>query len=192
MNDDFELFRQQLGDITPLAQDTALNLQRPSSSSDAQKARRQAAEQVAALAETPLSLDHVTLIKPDTLVAYKKDGVQEGVFKKLRLGKYPIHARLDLHQKRLEQARQEVMSFIRQCQRMDLRSVIIIHGKGARGNPPALLKSYVSEWLPQFDAVLAIHSALPTHGGSGALYVLLKKSSAKKLENREHHARRLG
>ena len=32
---------------------------------------------------------------------YKKDGVQDGVFRKLRLGKYPITAKLDLHRRTL-------------------------------------------------------------------------------------------
>ncbi|MGL4794249.1 MAG: DNA endonuclease SmrA, partial [Aeromonas jandaei] len=30
------------------------------------------------------------------------------------------------------------------------------------------------------------------HGGSGALYVLLRKSERKKAENRERHQKRLG
>ena len=55
-----------------------------------------------------------------------------------------------------------------------------------------LLKSYVSAWLPQLPAVMAIHSAERRHGGSGALYVLLRKSERKKAENRERHQKRLG
>ncbi|MCA2447906.1 DNA endonuclease SmrA, partial [Vibrio alginolyticus] len=36
------------------------------------------------------------------------------------------------------------------------------------------------------------HSAQRFHGGSGAVYVLLRKSADKKLENRERHQKRLG
>ncbi|WP_186728002.1 Smr/MutS family protein, partial [Vibrio sp. T20] len=79
-----------------------------------------------------LSLDYSPMLKPDDVIAYKKDGVQEGVFKKLRLGKYPIQAKLDLHRKTLKDARNEVLSFLRQCLRMDVRTVIIVHGKGER------------------------------------------------------------
>ena len=62
----------------------------------------------------------------------------------------------------------------------------------SRSTPRALLKSHVSAWLPQLPAVMAMHSAERRHGGSGALYVLLRKSERKKAENRERHQKRLG
>jgi len=34
------------------------------------------------------------------------------------------------------------------------------------------------------DLVQAFHSAQPLHGGTGAVYVLLRKSAEKKRENR--------
>jgi hypothetical protein len=46
------------------------------------------------------------------------------------------------------------------------------------------------EWLPQFDAVLAFHSAQKQHGWVGATYVLLRKSEKKKLETWEMHNKR--
>ncbi|CSC64489.1 smr/muts family protein [Vibrio cholerae] len=36
------------------------------------------------------------------------------------------------------------------------------------------------------------HSAQRLHGGTGAVYVLLRKSAEKKAENRERHQKRLG
>ncbi|WDA23515.1 Smr/MutS family protein [Aeromonas hydrophila] len=74
----------------------------------------------------------------------------------------------------------------------DIRCLLILHGKGERSTPRALLKSYVSAWLPQLPAVMAMHSAERRHGGGGALYVLLRKSERKKAENRERHQKRLG
>ena len=74
----------------------------------------------------------------------------------------------------------------------DIRCLLILHGKGERSTPRALLKSHVSAWLPQLPAVMAMHSAERRHGGSGALYVLLRKSERKKAENRERHQKRLG
>lgn len=72
------------------------------------------------------------------------------------------------------------MQFIADCEVRDIRCLLILHGKGERSTPRALLKSYVSAWLPQLPAVMAIHSAERRHGGSGALYVLLRKSERKK------------
>ena len=48
----------------------------------------------------------------------------------------------------------------------------------------------VVHWLPQISEVLAFHSAQRHHGGTGAVYILLKKSDTKRKENLEKHQRR--
>ncbi|MFT1644394.1 Smr/MutS family protein, partial [Vibrio cholerae] len=79
-----------------------------------------------------LSIDHAPKLKPHDMLEYKRDGVQDGVYRKLRLGKYPIQARLDLHRKTLKEARSEVIQFIRQSMAMDIRTLLIVHGRGER------------------------------------------------------------
>jgi len=130
------------------------------------------------------------MVDPHDIIEYKRAGVQEGVYRKLRLGKYTVDAVLDLHRKTVEQSRQEVFGFIKDCTRLGLRTVMILHGKGDRSQQPALLKSYVNKWLPSLPQVMAFHSAQRHHGGAGAVYVLLKKSDERKQENRERHLRR--
>ena len=49
----------------------------------------------------------------------------------------------------------------------------------------AVLKGYVNRWLQDLEEVQAFHSAQPVHGGTGAVYVLLRKNLQKKRENRE-------
>ena len=125
------------------------------------------------------TLDSGSLVKPmnplDHL-AYVRPGVQHGVFKNLRLGKYPIQSTLDLHGETVESARQIIKRFIADCRQSGVRSALITHGKGERRPNPAVLKSCVNHWLRQFPEVLAFHSANKLHGGLGATYVLLKKS----------------
>jgi DNA-nicking Smr family endonuclease len=75
---------------------------------------------------------------------------------------------------------------------MDIRTVVIVHGRGEKSNPPALMKSFVAQWLEQINEVQCAHSAQRFHGGTGAVYVLLKKSADKKIETRERHQKRLG
>ena len=70
--------------------------------------------------------------------------------------------------------------------------MVIVHGKGERSNPPALMKSFVAQWLMQIKEVQCVHSAQRFHGGTGAVYVLLRKSAEKKIETRERHQKRLG
>lgn len=189
--DDFELFQQMMGDVKPLKNDTA-ELKKRHTVSDAQLAKREAAVSLSDGDPDFLSIDHAPMIKPDDLIEFKRDGVQDGVYRKLRLGKYPIQARLDLHRKTLKEGRDEVVSFLKQCMRLDIRTVVIVHGRGERSTPPALMKSFVAHWLSQIQDVQCAHSAQRFHGGSGAVYVLLKKSVDKKSENRERHQKRLG
>ena len=190
-DDDFALFQQMMGDVKPIENDTAEH-KKQHQVSEAQLAKREAAIWLTEDDPEYLSIDHAEMVKPDDLIEFKRDGVQDGVYKKLRLGKYPIQARLDLHKRTLEQARDEVVKFLKQCMKMDIRTVVIVNGKGERSNPPALMKSFVAQWLVQIKEVQCVHSAQRFHGGTGAVYVLLRKSAEKKIETRERHQKRLG
>ena len=102
-----------------------------------------------------------------------------------------IDGRLDLHQRTVAQAREDVFGFISEAMEYDLRTLIILHGKGQRNiEQPAKLKSYVAKWLKELPCVMAYHSACKHHGGTGALYVMLKKSEKLKAMNREKYGSR--
>jgi DNA-nicking Smr family endonuclease len=138
-----------------------------------------------------LSGDYVQLVDPHDVLEFKRPGVQHGVYKNLRLGKYLIEARLDLHRLSVEQARTAVAQFARDCVDNSVRCALITHGKGVDRQPqPALLKSCIAHWLPQLEEVLAFHSAQRQHGGVGSTYVLLRKSEKKRQENFEKHSKR--
>lgn len=190
-DDDFSLFQAMMNDVKPIKNDTA-ELKKSHVVTEAQLAKRQAAIWLNVDDPNYLSTEQTEMIKPQDVIEFKRDGVQEGVYRKLRLGKYPIQARLDLHRKTIKEARDEVVAFLRQCMQMDIRTVMIVHGRGERSNPPALMKSYVATWLTQINDVQCAHSAQRFHGGTGAVYILLRKSSEKKLENRERHQKRMG
>ncbi|RMJ02175.1 putative DNA endonuclease SmrA [Marinobacter litoralis] len=150
--------------------------------------RQQAAVEAKVRDVNPLTADVVEPLTAHDVLSWQRPGVQHGVFKKLRLGQYPIEARLDLHRMTVEEARKEVFQFINDCVNYGLRSVIILHGKGER-NPDgvAQLKSYLAKWLPELEPVLAFHSAQKRHGGTGAAYVMVRKSDHEKQQNREMH-----
>jgi DNA-nicking Smr family endonuclease len=51
-----------------------------------------------------------------------------------------------------------------------------VHGKGnGSWQKQPVLKNKLNQWLRQRDEVLAFCSARPCDGGTGAIYVLLKK-----------------
>lgn len=187
---DAELFAEEMAGVTPLPADgRALTRDGSGEPTPAQLARRRAAE---ALEQdrNPLTLGEVTAVAPFDLLAWKNAGVQEGVYRKLRLGRYPMQATLDLHRMTVREARDALFQFITEAVALDLRSVLVTHGRGERSATPGRLKSYVARWLTDMPEVLAFHSAQRQHGGYGATYVLLRKSAEKRNDNRERFSRR--
>ncbi len=189
--DETELFFEEMDGVEPLKKKDKADLPLQRKVTPGHLIRRLAAVTEQAIDDNHLATDHVEILSSNDVLEYKKEGVQHGVYKKLRMGKYQIEARLDLHRMTVDEARREVFRFINDCMQYDLRTVIILHGKGER-NPDkkALLKSYLAKWLPDIDTVMAFHSAQKHHGGTGAVYVLLSKSENQRQENRERHGLR--
>ncbi|MBQ4845797.1 DNA endonuclease SmrA [Pseudoalteromonas sp. MMG005] len=189
---DEELFLASMGDVTPLAHDNQAELSKiKAQPTISQLEKRKAAEQESALDVNFLSTEYVDLLDPYDLMTFKRQGVQEGVFKKLRLGKYQIDATIDLHGKRFYEARKTLFEFILDCHNNNIRVLLLRHGIGLKSKPtPAILKSYINKWLQEVPQVLCFHSALRCHGGSGSTYVLLKKNDEQKTQTKEIYAKR--
>jgi len=105
-----------------------------------------------------------------------RPGVSRADFKKLRKGRMIIQGKLDLHGMTVKMARETLAHFLVHCKRTGKRCVLIIHGKGRgsfQGQP--VIKNKVNIWLRLRDEVLAFCSAHQIDGGTGAIYVLLKK-----------------
>ncbi len=186
---DEELFAQEMHGVTRL-ESNKIATNKVEQETPGKRIRRKLAV-ADKMTVDPLASTEVPMLKSNDVLEYRREGVQHGVYKKLRMGRYDLDARLDLHRMSVEQARREVFRFIEECVRYELRTVIILHGKGDR-NPDkvALLKSHLGVWLPQMDAVMAFHSALPQHGGTGAVYIMLRKGDTAKQKNRERHGLR--
>lgn len=187
------LFRDLVGDVEPLKVDAPVVAGSRAEVTPGMERRRLAAGETGEKYRD--YLDDETVIppvKPWDELSFKRDGVQHGVFKNLRLGKYSLDSRLDLHRMTVAMARKAVLEFINDCVAANIRCVLITHGRGEQREKPALLKSCVNHWLRQMDSVLAFHSAQRHHGGSGATYVMLRKSEEKREENREKFSKRGG
>jgi DNA-nicking Smr family endonuclease len=107
---------------------------------------------------------------------FARPGLQHAVIRKLRRGQYVVQAELDLHGDTVPVARERVARFLHDAQALRKRCVRIVHGKGksSEGKLP-VLKGKVNSWLRQKDEVLAFCSATRSDGGTGAVYVLLRK-----------------
>lgn len=143
---------------------------------DSSRYRRAAAEQEIEQVIDGLSSEAREIIDSNDELLFAAPGVQLRLLKRLRQGHVPWEAGLDLHGYTVEQARDELSTFIHDASRQQLRAVIVIHGKAfTQPGQPALLKSCVNDWLRQLGPVLAFCSAQPKDGGTGAVYVLLKR-----------------
>lgn len=183
MSDD-DLFFLETSDVAPLQQDKA-DVGPKIDKTINHDIRREAAV-FHTKNEDYLSSTVVNEVGPYDIVSFKRPGIQDGVFRKLRLGKYSLDASLDLHRMTIEQARQAVFIFVKECVEYDLRAAILLHGKGDRDpERKAVLKSHSVHWLEQIPEVMAFHSAQARHGGVGALYILFRKSDREKSHNRE-------
>ena len=100
-------------------------------------------------------------------------------------GKLAPEARIDLHGMTLAEAHPELIRFILNAQSAGLRLVLVITGKGKRGEdwgpiPQRMgaLRHQVPQWLrqpPLGPAILQVTEAHLRHGGSGAYYVYLRR-----------------
>lgn len=93
--------------------------------------------------------------------------------RKLFRGEVPVNRRLDLHGLSAARAQTRLEIFIKQAAFEGCRCVLVITGKGS-----GVLRAHVPGWLkrlPLSPLVLALAEAKPSDGGSGALYVLLRR-----------------
>lgn len=134
--------------------------------------------------EISSAIEGVTLILADPYeqgitaadrLFFSRSGLQAKQIKQLIAGKIAESDYLDLHHMTVEQARLAVVNFLLQSRQQSYRCVRIIHGKGHFSKSGAKLKNYVNYWLAQIPWILAFCSAQAKDGGTGAVYVLLRR-----------------
>lgn len=115
-------------------------------------------------------------------------GVETRLRQRVARGVLPIDARLDLHGMRQDAAHRRLAAFLAEAQRRGHTLVLIITGKGRSDGPMddtgfsrerGVLRRLVPLWLadPQARAVVVgFEEAALRHGGSGALYVRIRRA----------------
>lgn len=172
-DDDLDLFRTEMDGIRPVAQDK-VSVKRPRPRPVPRQTRRDEAEVIDLLLADAVDLD--TIETGDELV-YSRPGIRRFTLRRLRRGEFAVSAELDLHGHTAAAAQAALARFLSESRRLNQTCVRIIHGKGLRspGKKP-VLKAKIYRWLSRRDEVLAFASARPMDGGTGAVYVLLKRT----------------
>ena len=115
----------------------------------------------------------VKKLDPVDLRQGDRAGIDGRTQRRLFRGDVPVDRRLDLHGLTAARAQNQLTQFIETAANDGCRCVLVITGKGA-----GVLRGYVPQWLkraPLSPLVLALAEARPGDGGSGALYVLLRR-----------------
>ena len=172
---DADLFRRTMAEVRPIKKKRALKtpadpvITAAKPAVTAKPPRNRAAppapERPRAPAAPPLSADTFA-------------GVDRRTIERMRRGKMPIDARLDLHGSYQDAAQAELNAFISSCAATGCRTVLVITGKGSVREGGGVLRRRLPDWLNQPACrphVLAFAAARPEHGGGGAFYVLLRR-----------------
>ena len=109
------------------------------------------------------------------------EAIEPGRLRRIARERDSIAARIDLHGLDQDRARSALHAFIGRAQAEGARAVLVITGKGTRGD--GVLRQRVPEWLaepPSRARVAGLSAAERRHGGEGALYVALKRVALKR------------
>ncbi|MFY9967971.1 MAG: Smr/MutS family protein, partial [Roseiarcus sp.] len=112
--------------------------------------------------------------------------IERRLKRKLARGRGEIDDAIDLHGMNQAEAHQALRGFLRHSQARGARLVIVVTGKGGPLDEPAsfghergVLRRLAPHWLREPDlrtVVLGFEEAGRAHGGSGALYVRLRRA----------------
>jgi len=123
-------------------------------------------------------------------------GVDGATAERLRRGRIVPDATLDLHGMTQDRAYATLLSFIRRHHQQGERCLLVITGKGSTKTAEApsrgftmpersragVLRTLVPHWLNDSDVramVVGVQSAHQRHGGSGALYIYLRRKRSR-------------
>jgi DNA-nicking Smr family endonuclease len=170
---DRQLFRNNLKDVRQLKQKHHYQAPRPKIKP---VARQRIADDRQVLDDMFSDDFHPDDVETGEELLFSRPGLQTRLMRQLRRGQLSVSAELDLHGYTVVEARQALTEFLRDSLRHGDRCVRIVHGKGFGSKQKLpVLKNKVNTWLQQRDEVLAFCSARPVDGGTGAVYVLLKR-----------------
>lgn len=170
--EDSDLFRQTIGKVKTIKSDT-LHL---TADKKPRPVPKQQALQLENSFEKSLEIPTERLYQEDG-ISFIAPGLQKNVLKKLRKGYFGLDATIDLHGLTSQEAKKQLSRFLHFSVEDGYRCVHIIHGKGYRSpdNQP-VLKNDINVWLRQHTDIQAFCSTPAKHGGTGAVFVLLKLS----------------
>jgi DNA-nicking Smr family endonuclease len=137
-------------------------------------------EAMARLSDLVSGISEMDITSTDEYLEGFVHGLSPKLMRRLKRGHFPVQDFLDLHGLTKQEAEVKMRDFLHRSHQLGLRCVLVVHGRGhnSENNTP-VLKEQMPVWLGKRalrQIVLAFATARPYDGGSGALYVLLRRS----------------
>ncbi len=177
---DEQFFRDAMADVTPFTENRKKTIRFPGTNimptHPAPDDEQEAMAHLYDLVNGSIDLD---ITFSDEYMEGSVKGFNRKLMKRLKKGEFPVQDYIDLHGLTRQEAAKNVRDFLFQSCRLGHRCVLIVHGRGL--NSPdsfPVLKERMPKWLtrgPVKKIVLAFSSAKPYDGGTGAIYVLLRR-----------------
>jgi DNA-nicking Smr family endonuclease len=168
-----------MADVTPL-RDARSRIDAPAPALDRSRPRlNEDAEALATLSDLVAGNGDFDISDSSEYLEGSVLGLDPRILRRLRRGEFSYQALLDLHGRSAAAARVEVVRFVAEARAAGHRCVLIVHGRGhnSRDQVP-ILKERLKGWLAHGQvgrSILAFTSARPADGGTGAVYVLLRR-----------------
>jgi DNA-nicking Smr family endonuclease len=178
--DDMARFREAMTDVTPLkgAQQRVAKLP----DRDARPAHPPNAgdlEVLAHLSDLVSGMAEMDITFSDEYIEGSVHGFDRKLMQKLKNGLFTVQDHVDLHGCTRQEAEVKVTEFLLKSYRLGLRCVLVVHGRGLNSEDHIpVLKERLPLWLnrgPVKRIVLAFSTARPYDGGTGAIYILLRR-----------------
>jgi DNA-nicking Smr family endonuclease len=175
---DIAHFLRAIGKVRRLEHDRA-DVRPPAPTARALKRRE---DEVAVLRDLLSDPVNATDLQPGDELRFVRPGVSRRVFRNLKRGQYRVQEELDLHGLFAGEARRTVAAFLGEARAAGHLCVRVVHGKG----PAVPTAGTGAEGAAGSLAAAArrrprvLLGALPADGGTGAVYVLLRRAGERK------------
>ena len=168
-NDDSEIFRRAMADVTPLQ---PLDRIEPEQRKTPARAFQQERDDREAL-ESLMDFGDPEDIETGEELLWLKPGYPPRTLRRLRRGYFSIADSIDLHHMDVSTAKGVLLDFIDKALQRNHGCIRIIHGKGLRSRDLPRLKVLTNRVLFKHPRVVAYASCRPVDGGTGATLALL-------------------
>jgi len=172
-DDEGGLFRRLMGDARPIEQDKRAPDYKPRPKP---RARFKREDELAALRESmEADVEEIETGAGESL-RFQRPSIGRRTMRKLARGNFSVQNEIDLHGMTVQEAKYALREFINESGYRGHACIRVVHGKGrGSGHRGPVLKHKVNNWLRRWDEVVAFVSTRQVDGGTGAVYVLLRK-----------------